>query len=543
MTTTCLLCQHYCKLKPQQIGICGVNQNINNKIKCLVYGYPNAINIDPIEKKPLYHFLQNTKTFSIGTIGCNFKCSFCQNWKLSQTKDINKSQYYSPQDIVDLALQNNCQSISYTYNEPTIFFPYIKDIATLAHKNGLKNIMVTNGFESNEVASQMLSLIDAINVDLKSFNDKYYKFLLGGKLDKILSNLKFFVQNDIHIEITTLIVPSHNNSNEELHQIASFIAKELNTNIPWHISAFRPEYKELELPRTSIQTLLQAQQIGYSYGLKHIYIGNLTKEITKRKLAVNGQFYPDKKEEIKEYINYFNNILDKNDIKNNINFTPKAIITPHAGYIYSGFTANIAYKYIPKNIQTIVVIGSSHKVAFDGASISQYDSYPTPLGNLTIDTKLVKTLIKKYDFITFQNNIHQEHSTETQMPFIKYYLPNVQVVEIIYGKIDFFKISKIIDEILKDKNNFIIISTDLSHFYNIDDAKKLDNICLEGISQQNIKILNQGCEACGITGVKALIKYAQDLKMKSKLCDYRTSADASKDNTRVVGYASFVFGV
>ena len=138
---TCLLCNHYCSLKKDQVGICKVNKNIGEKIECLVYGYPNAMNIDPIEKKPLYHFLSGTKTFSIGTVGCNFKCSFCQNWQLSQSKDINKQIYYSPEDIVKLALKNDCKSISYTYNEPTIFFPYIKDIAILAHKNGLKNIM------------------------------------------------------------------------------------------------------------------------------------------------------------------------------------------------------------------------------------------------------------------------------------------------------------------------------------------------------------------------------------------------------------------
>jgi len=271
----CLLCGHYCKLSKDHTGICGVNKNSGDKIECLVYGYPNAINIDPIEKKPLYHFLPKTKTFSIGTVGCNFKCSFCQNWQLSQIHDIDKSRLYMPKDIVNLAHHYKCQSISYTYNEPTIFFPYIKDIATLAHKVGIKNIMVTNGFESREVREVMVGLIDALNIDLKSFDERYYKKKLGGKLDTILDNLRFFSKKGIHIEITTLIVPTHNDGKEELEKIASFISEELGNNIPWHISAFHPDYKEMKLPRTSIDSLLMAREIGYSKGIKHIHIGNV----------------------------------------------------------------------------------------------------------------------------------------------------------------------------------------------------------------------------------------------------------------------------
>ncbi len=271
----CTLCGHYCNIKKDSVGICKVNKNTGEKIECLVYGYPNAINIDPIKKKPLYHFLPDTKTFSIGTVGCNFKCSFCQNWQLSQSNDINKQNYYSPEDIVKLAIHYKCESISYTYNEPTIFFPYIQDIAQLAHQKGLKNIMVTNGFESKEVSQTMVGLIDALNVDLKSFKSEYYKKNLGGKLDVILENLKYYVKKGIHTEITTLIVPTHNDTKEELTQIASFIANELGVNIPWHVSAFHPDYKELNLPRTSIESLKMARDIGTNLGIRNIHIGNV----------------------------------------------------------------------------------------------------------------------------------------------------------------------------------------------------------------------------------------------------------------------------
>jgi len=273
--TICTLCQHYCKIKKAQTGICGVNKNIGDKIECLVYGYPSALAVDPIEKKPLYHFLPNTKAFSLGTVGCNFHCPFCQNWNISQTSNIDKSRYFSPQDIVQLALNNNSASIAYTYNEPTIFYPYAKDIAIEAQKYGLKNIFVTDGYESKEVIEDMVGVIDGANIDLKSFSQSYYKKELGGNLQKVLDSIKLFVQKGIWVEITTLIVPTKNDSDKELRDIANFIAKELGVSVPWHISAFHPDYKEQELPRTSIELLSRAYNIGKEAGLYYIYMGNI----------------------------------------------------------------------------------------------------------------------------------------------------------------------------------------------------------------------------------------------------------------------------
>lgn len=270
----CLLCGHYCKLKEGQTGICGVNKNTGDKIENLVFGFPAALNIDPIEKKPLYHVLPGSKAFSLGTVGCNFHCSFCQNWGISQEKHINKSRYLPPEEIVDLAIEHQCDSIAYTYNEPTIFYPYAKEIALIAKAKGLKNLYVTNGFESTEVIDDMKGLIDAANVDLKSFDAKQYK-KLGGRLETILENLKQFKRNGIWIEITTLIVPTQNDTDAELEEIASFIAKELDPFTPWHISAFHPDYKELSLPPTSISTLQRAYDIGKKAGLHYVYMGNV----------------------------------------------------------------------------------------------------------------------------------------------------------------------------------------------------------------------------------------------------------------------------
>lgn len=274
----CLLCAHYCHLGEGQIGLCGVNQNTGGAIKNLVYGHLSALHVDPIEKKPLYHFLPSSKAFSLGTIGCNFKCPFCQNWKLSQEKSLHVKEYFSPEEIIALTKIGRCQSIAYTYNEPTIFWPYAKDIALLAHKAGIKNIFVTNGFESSEVIDDMVGIIDAVNVDLKSFNAVYYKKELGGNLEVILENLKHFKRNNIWVEVTTLIVPTKNDSDEELSLIAEFISKELGTSTPWHLSAFHPDYKEPHLPHTSFASLQRAHEIGKNAGLNYVYIGNTSVE-------------------------------------------------------------------------------------------------------------------------------------------------------------------------------------------------------------------------------------------------------------------------
>jgi len=296
----CLLCAHYCHLKEGQKGICGVNQNVNGAITNLVYGYPVALHVDPVEKKPLYHFMPDTRALSLGTIGCNFKCPFCQNWSISQEKELHSKEYFEPEQIIELALKYECASIAYTYNEPTIFYPYVKDIALLAHERGIKNIFVTNGFESSEVIDDMVGIIDAANVDLKSFNHDYYKKELGGGLETILENLKHFKRNGIWIEVTTLIVPTKNDSDAELTSIASFIAKELGEETPWHISAFHPDYHEQGIPATSIETLKRAEAIGKRAGLKHVYIGNVGLENPTRCVSCNAVLIERKRFEVME---------------------------------------------------------------------------------------------------------------------------------------------------------------------------------------------------------------------------------------------------
>jgi len=271
----CLLCRHYCKLKEGQVGICGVNKNENGKLVNLVYGKVSAINIDPIEKKPLYHFLPASTSLSIGTVGCNFKCPFCQNWQISQTSSLEGSYDITPKQLVDIALEKGCKSISYTYNEPTIFYPFAKDVALLAKEAGLKNVFVSNGFETPEIIEDMVGIIDAFNIDIKGFNSEYYKKYLKGDLNGVLDTLKLLKKHNFWVECTTLIVPGDNDSDEELGKIANFIANELNVDTPWHISAFHPDFKVQEKSATPIETLQRAFNIGKEAGLNYIYMGNV----------------------------------------------------------------------------------------------------------------------------------------------------------------------------------------------------------------------------------------------------------------------------
>jgi len=274
-SVVCLLCRHYCKLKEGQVGICGINKNENGEHKNLVYGHPVAIHVDPVEKKPLYHFLPGTRVLSFGTVGCNFKCPFCQNWDISQEKEINKNIEVTPEQMVSLAFEQNAQSIAYTYNEPTTFYPYAKDIGVIAKARGLKNIFVSNGYESPEVIEDMASWVDAANIDLKSWDDAYYKKSLKGGLEEVKDTLRRMVAKGIWVEVTTLLIEGENDSDKDLHEMASFIANDLGKHVPWHLSAFFPQYKMLDHESTKLETLQRAEKIGKEAGLKYIYLGNV----------------------------------------------------------------------------------------------------------------------------------------------------------------------------------------------------------------------------------------------------------------------------
>jgi pyruvate formate lyase activating enzyme len=274
----CHLCNHHCKIAKDKFGFCGVRQNIDGVLYSHVYGRPCTLHIDPIEKKPLYHFFPGSSAFSLATIGCNFHCGFCQNWEISQSSirdgsDLG-SEEVSAQEIVKVAIKNNCKSISYTYTEPTIFFEYAFDTARLAKEKGLYNNFVTNGYMTGECLEMIKPYLDAANVDLKFFKESSYKNICKASLKPVLDSIRLMHDLGIWVEVTTLVVPVENDSEEELRGIAEFIAG-VDKNIPWHVSRFHPNYKFTDHTATPEATLKKAQEIGYKAGLNYIYVGNV----------------------------------------------------------------------------------------------------------------------------------------------------------------------------------------------------------------------------------------------------------------------------
>jgi pyruvate formate lyase activating enzyme len=274
----CNLCRFHCTIADGRRGRCGVRENREGKLYSLVYGYTVAENVDPIEKKPLYHFLPGSKSLSLATVGCNFRCLHCQNYQISQwpheRTGIPGTQL-SPQDVVLHAVESDSASIAYTYTEPTIYFEYAFDTAVAARKAGIKNVFVTNGYTTTAALEAIAPYLDAANVDLKGFSNKAYKEVTGASLEGVLDCLRDYRRLGIWLEITTLVIPGHNDSEDELRQIAAFIAEELGCDVPWHISAFYPTYKMLDRPPTPVATLSLARDLGHQAGLEYVYLGNV----------------------------------------------------------------------------------------------------------------------------------------------------------------------------------------------------------------------------------------------------------------------------
>ena len=275
----CNLCSHRCVIKDGRRGLCSVRENQGGKLQTLVYGKVIARHVDPIEKKPLFHFLPGTLSYSVATVGCNLRCKFCQNADIAQMptdhKGIIMGDKVTPQEVVSAADKSGCRSIAYTYTEPTVFFEFAYDTAKIAHERGIRNVFVTNGYMTAEALEMIAPYLDAANVDLKAFSDRYYKDLCGARLKHVQETLKVMKAQGIFVEVTTLIVTGLNDDSAELEELAAFIAHDLGTDTPWHISRFHPTYKLTDRPATPVKTLTKARKIGLQAGLKYVYTGNV----------------------------------------------------------------------------------------------------------------------------------------------------------------------------------------------------------------------------------------------------------------------------
>ncbi len=275
----CALCSHRCLIPAGQRGICGVRENQDGILHTLVYGRLIASHIDPIEKKPLYHVLPGSLSYSIATVGCNFRCRFCQNADIAQMPADHGGRILGEtidtEAVLEAAARGGCRSIAYTYTEPTVFFEFALDTARLAHAQGIRNVFVTNGYMTREALETIAPVLDAANVDLKAFNRSYYTEVCGAKLEHVQETLRNMKSMGVFVEVTTLIVPGLNDDPAEFKSLAAFLVRDLGTDTPWHISRFHPTYRLTDRPPTPIKTLQAAREIGRLAGLKHVYTGNV----------------------------------------------------------------------------------------------------------------------------------------------------------------------------------------------------------------------------------------------------------------------------
>jgi len=275
-TVQCFLCPNQCVLSPSQWGLCKARKNIDGKLYSMVYGKIATAHVDPIEKKPFFHVLPGSTAFSIATTGCNMRCLFCQNWEISQAfPDDVPTQAATPEEVVSQALASGARSIAFTYNEPVIAYEYMLDIAKLAKAKGLKTVVVSSGYIEKEPLKELLKYIDAYKVDLKAFNENFYKKLTGGGLGAVLETLKTIKQSGVWLEIVNLLIPGENDSDDELRAMARWIQSNLGDSVPLHFSRFFPQFKLKNLPPTPTETLIRARKIAMEEGLKYVYIGNI----------------------------------------------------------------------------------------------------------------------------------------------------------------------------------------------------------------------------------------------------------------------------
>ncbi|HOV33853.1 MAG TPA: AmmeMemoRadiSam system radical SAM enzyme [Candidatus Hydrogenedens sp.] len=272
----CELCPRNCILDENQKGECRIRINIGGKLYTVTYGHPCSIHVDPMEKKPLYHFLPATPILSLATVGCNFHCKNCQNWEISQAEPYQyETEFTEPVEIANLAIHHKCPSVAYTYTEPLAYYEYTYDCCKAAVEKGLKNVLVTAGYINEEPYKQLLQFVHAANIDLKSFSEEFYRTVCDGTLKPVLKTLELTKKAAVELEVTNLVIPTLNDKDEDIQKLSNWVAVNLGKDTPLHFSQFYPQYKMTHLPPTPLETLIKARQIAQNEGLQFVYIGNI----------------------------------------------------------------------------------------------------------------------------------------------------------------------------------------------------------------------------------------------------------------------------
>jgi pyruvate formate lyase activating enzyme len=273
----CDVCPRACKLREGQRGVCFVRGRVDDQVVLTSYGRSSGYCVDPIEKKPLNHFLPGTSVLSFGTAGCNLACRFCQNWDISKSKEVDTlADAASPEDIARAALDLGCRSVAFTYNDPTIFFEYARDVAIACHEVGIKAVAVSAGYINDAARRELYEHIDAANIDLKGFTEDFYRHVAMGSLQPVLETLEYLVhETDVWVELTTLLIPGHNDADAELDEMTTWVVEHLGPAVPMHFTAFHPDYKMTDVPHTPPATLQRARAIASANGVQHAYVGNV----------------------------------------------------------------------------------------------------------------------------------------------------------------------------------------------------------------------------------------------------------------------------
>lgn len=628
----CDLCPRECKMQDGQRGLCFVRMAQDGEVVMTSYGRSSGFCIDPIEKKPLNHFLPGTPILSLGTAGCNLACTFCQNWDISKAREMDRIQDLAqPHMIAKAAKETGCRAVAFTYNDPVIFMEYAIDIAQACHELDIKTVAVTAGYINEEPRKEFYKYMDAANVDLKAFTEDFYWRQTKGALKPVLDTLVYLKEHtDVWFEITTLLIPDENDSTQEIQEQCDWIIKNLGPDIPLHFSAFHPDYKMKDKPNTPPATLKRARQIAQDAGIHHVYLGNIHDaeggttychecrtplvvrdwhEIKTWKLDDNGQcpncqtplagvfdekcgnwgrkrvpvrigtdkieiapslskrtpksdpkhsrrfeqnkksnykimepqvagtFYPDNPQIL---ANAVDQLLQSAPAPKMI---PKALIAPHAGYAYSGQVAARAYNSLGQKvsgIRKVVLFGPPHRKAVNGIAIPSHQMLSTPLGPVPIDLDAMEKL-RKLDFVHEDDSPFEgEHGLEVHLPFLQRTMENFEVIPALVGQTTPEQAAQALEAVWGGDDTLIVISSDLSHFYNYETAQKLDNAATAAIESLRVDQLKDE-QACGRHAVKGLMVEAAKRNLRATAIDIRNSGDTHGNKERVVGYGSYVF--
>lgn len=590
----CHLCPRNCLIPDGGRGFCGVRENRGGRLYSLSYAKAVSVNdIDPIEKKPLFHFFPGSRTFSIATAGCNLRCKFCQNWQISQAKPEEvEYEYLEPPELVKRVKASGRPTLAYTYTEPTIFYEYMLETAELAKAAGIKNVMHSAGYINEEPLRRLAKFLDAANIDLKGFSNDYYSRMSEGTLEPVLKTLKLLKEEGVHLEITNLVLPGYNDDSETIRKMCLWIKENLGADTPVHFSRFFPMYKLISLNPTPVETLEKARKVALECGLKYVYIGNVAGHpgentycpkckntlIERRgyfilqnnikdgkckfcgeKIAgvwdyikqpnAAGAFYPDNPEELSSMIDGFLAAAEPQTVQGEI----FALVSPHAGYGFSGPTAAFGYKLIKgKPYKTVIVIGTSHHYGFSGASVYPEGAFRMPLGDLEVDKEFTQQLLNKDEEVIFQPRAFEnEHSVEVQLPFLQKVLANFKIVPIVMGDCSLSTCKKLA-ELLKvaignHRDILVVASTDMYHGYDYDELEAVDNLTLSYLKNMDAEGLYYGLregklQLCGGFGVVSALILAKELGHKKlEVLKHTNSAIVTGKLVKgvwTVGYAS-----